>query len=93
MEIPYSEAATGAVLKKGVLKKIYKIYWKTRLPDCFFNKVAGLRPETLAQVFFCEFFEMIMDTFFTEHLLVTTSAYFSFNDENAKPFGQVKITL
>ena len=38
-----------------------------------FNKVPGLRPvtllkEALAQVFCCEFCEISMNTFFTEHL-------------------------
>ena len=38
------------------------------LQSLFFNKVAGLRPETLAQMFSCEFREIFKSTFFTEHL-------------------------
>ena len=48
----------------------------------FFNKVVGLRPETikketLAKVFSCEFCEISKNTFFTEHLWATSSSYFN----------------
>ena len=41
-----------------VLLEISQNNKKTPVPESFFNKVAGLRPdteETLTQVFFCEF--------------------------------------
>ena len=43
--------------------------------DAIFNKVAGWRPtallrETRGQVFYCEFWEIFKNNFFTEHLWV-----------------------
>ena len=51
------------------------------MPESFFNKVAGrgcrtakeAKKETLALVFFCEFYEISKKTFFTEHLQATAS--------------------
>ena len=41
-----------------------------------FDKVAGLRPVTLAQVFSCEFWEISQNTFFTEHVWAAASKKF-----------------
>ena len=68
-------------MKKGVLKNFAKIVGKHLCQSLFFKKVAGLRPatllknETLAQVFSCEFCEISKNTFFTERLWTTVSAY------------------
>ena len=51
------------------------------MPESFFNKVAGLRPqpcnfiknETQAQVSSCEFCEIFKNSFFTEHFRMTSS--------------------
>ena len=57
----------------GVLRN-FAIHRKTPVPASFLNKVAGLsKKETLAQVFSREFSEISKNTFFTEHILVTTS--------------------
>ena len=55
--------------KKGDLRNFVKHLCQS----LFFNKVAGLNPaillkERLAQVFYCEFYEISKNTFFTEHL-------------------------
>ena len=68
-------------IRKDVLKNFTKFTEKHPCQSLFFNKIAGLRPEvcnfikqeTLAQVFFCEFCEIFKNTYFTEHLWVTTS--------------------
>ena len=56
----FTEEATGAVLKKGVLKKFAKFTGKNLCQSLFFNKVAGL---SLAQVFFCEVCEIFKNIF------------------------------
>ena len=43
------------------------------MPELFFNKFAGLRPANFIKRdsgtdFFCEFYEIFKNTFFTEHL-------------------------
>ena len=48
------------------------------MAESLFNKVASLlatlfKKETQAQVFFCEFCKISMNTFFTEHVWVTAS--------------------
>ena len=35
-----------------------------------------IKKETLAQVFFCEFYEIFKATFFTEHLRMTASEWY-----------------
>ena len=60
-------------IKKGVLENFTKFTGTLLCQSLFFNKVAGLTLETLAQVFSCEFCEIFKNTFFTEHLRTTTS--------------------
>ena len=50
-----------------MLLKILQNSQKTPAPESFFNK------ETLAQVFFSEFFEIFKNTFFIEHRWTTAS--------------------
>ena len=47
----------------GVLRNFAKFTEKHLCHSLFFNKVAGLRPETLAQVFSCEFCKTSKNTF------------------------------
>ena len=57
--------------KKDVLRNFAKFTGKHLCQSLFFNKVAGrnfMEKETLAQVFSCEFGEISMNTFLTEHL-------------------------
>ena len=49
---------------------------KIETGSLYFDKVAGLKPEALAQVFFCEFWEISQNTFFTEHVWATASKKF-----------------
>ena len=51
--------------KKGVLKNFTKFKGKHLCQSLFFNKVEGLRPAyvTLAQVFFCEFYEIFKNVY------------------------------
>ena len=62
-------------MKKGVLRNFTKFTGKHVCQSLFFNKVAGLglKKETLAQVFSCEFCEISKNTIFTEHLRTTAS--------------------
>ena len=52
------------------------------MPESLFNKAAGLKPatsfkkEALAQVFSCAFYEISINTFFTEHLSTTASVLY-----------------
>ena len=47
------------------------------------------KKETLAQVFFCEFCEIFMNTFFTEHFRATASEVFkSVKNERSKMFTE-----
>ena len=74
-----TEAATGDVLWRKVFLKNSQNFTEKHLCWSFiFNKVAGLRPETImketpAQVLFCEFCEIFKNTFFTELLIVAAS--------------------
>ena len=69
-----SEAATrGVLLRKGVLRNLAKLTGKHKCQSLFFNKV---KEETLAQVLFCEFWEIFKSTFFTKHVQMTASAGF-----------------
>ena len=71
-------------VKKGVLINFVKFTGKHLCQRLFFKKVAGLglnfiKKETLAQVFSCEFCEISMNTFFTEHIPTTASVTFPEN--------------
>ena len=59
-------------IKNGLLKNFAKFSRKYLCQSLFLNKVAGLK-ETLIQVFFWEFCENSINTFFTEHLCATDS--------------------
>ena len=69
-------------IKKGVLKRFAKSTGKHLCQSLFFNKVAGLRPqtcnfiekETLAQVSSCEFCEISRNNFSYRTSPVATSA-------------------
>ena len=59
--------------KIGILKNFAKFKRKDLCQSLFFIKVAALQAcnflkETLAQVFFCEFYDFFKNTFFIEHL-------------------------
>ena len=73
-------------VKKDVLRNFTKFTGKHLYHSLFFNKVAG-RKATLAQVFFCEFCEISINTFFTEHLWATASV------QVVMKFGTLKIQL
>ena len=65
---PYTEVATGGVLKEKVFLKNFAKFTGKHLSQSFFlNKVGGLalqlhQKETLAQVFSCEFCEILKNT-------------------------------
>ena len=48
----------------------------------FLNKVAGLRPETLAQAFSCEFCEIFKNNFCAEYLRETASVNFTYRKQS-----------
>ena len=54
--------------KKCALRNFAKFKGKDLYQSVFFNKGAGLRQVTLAQVFSCEFYEIFKNTFLIEHL-------------------------
>ena len=62
-----------------VLKNFTKFTGKHLCQSFFFNKVSGLRPPTLLKkrlwrkCFSCELCEIFMNTFITEHFLMTAS--------------------
>ena len=66
-------------MEKGALKNFAKFTRKHLCQSLFSNKVAGLRPATLlkkeilAHMSSCEFWQIFMSTFFTEHLRTTAS--------------------
>ena len=68
---------------KGVLRNFAKFTWKHLCQSLYFDKVAGLRPETcnfiqietLAQMFSYEFWEISKNNSFIEHVWATTSGY------------------
>ena len=67
--------------KKGVLRNFAKFTGKHLCQSLFFNNSAAcnfINKETLAQVFFREFYKISMNTFFTEHLWTTASGLKSF---------------
>ena len=58
------------------IKKVSLEIWDSsqECQNLFFKKVANfMKKETLARVFSCEFCEISKSTFFTEHILTTTS--------------------
>ena len=59
--------------KKSVPRNFSKFTGKHLRQSLFLNKVAGLRPKTLAQVFCCEYCKYFKNTLFTEHLQTTAS--------------------
>ena len=63
--VTYSSSRPEVFCKKGVLKNFSIFTGKHHLfQSLLFNKVAGLRQETLAQVFSCEFYNISTNTFF-----------------------------
>ena len=66
----YRSSRLEVFCRKGVLRNFAKFTEKHLCQSLFFNKVVGLRPdtllkkETLAQVFSCEFCEISKNTFF-----------------------------
>ena len=65
-------------MKKNVLRNFAKFTGKHLCQSFFFKKVAGLSPQTLAQVFSCEFCETSKNTFFKENLRTTASVLAQF---------------
>ena len=68
-------------MKKGVLRNLKKFIGKHLCQGLLFNKVADLnlvKKETLAQVFYCEFCEILKTTFPTEHIWITASISVNF---------------
>ena len=61
--------------RKGVLRNFTKFTVKHLCQSLFLNKVTGLIPVTLAQVFSCEFCEISKNTFFTEHFWTAASVF------------------
>ena len=74
----YRSSHRRCSVRKGVLRNIAKFTGKHLCQSLFFNKVAVLRSvtikkETLVQVFSCEFWEISINTSYTEHLSATAS--------------------
>ena len=66
--VPFTEAvAKKCSIRKGVLRNFAKFTEK--------HLCQSLTKETLAQVFSCEFYEISKNTFFTEILWATASAF------------------
>ena len=61
-------------VKKAVLRNFIKFSGKHLCQSLFFNKVPGLRPGTLAQVFSCEICETSKNTFSYRTPLVAASS-------------------
>ena len=62
-------------VRKGVLRNFVKFTGKHLCQNMFFNKVAGLSllEKRLTQVFYCEFCEIVKNTFFYRPPLVAAS--------------------
>ena len=69
-------------VKKRVFNNLAKFTRKHLCQSLFLNKVEGLRPETLAQMFSYEFCEISRNTVFTEHLWVVASGWRCFKNMN-----------
>ena len=61
--------------RKGVFRNFAIFTGKHLCKGLFFNTVAGLKKETLGQVFSCEFCKISGNTFFYRTLLEATSGY------------------
>ena len=84
--------------KKAILRKFAKLTEKHLCQSPFFNKVAGLRPETLlkktlAQVLSCEFCEIPKNTFSYKTPSVAASAQqtFTFSKSIVETQGKAPI--
>ena len=61
-------------VRKGTLRNFKKFTGKHLCQSLCFNKACNfIKREFMAMVFSCEFFEISMNTFFTEHVWVTAS--------------------
>ena len=65
-------------VRKGVLRNFAKFTGKHLCQSLFLNKVAGsgcsfIKKETLSHMFSCEFCEISLNTFFTEHIRTAAS--------------------
>ena len=69
-------------VKKRVFNNLAKFTRKHLCQSLFLNKVEGLRPETLAQMFSYEFCEISRNTVFTEHLWAAASGWRCFKNMN-----------
>ena len=82
----YRSSHRRCSLKKCILKKVFaKFNGKHLCQRLYFNKVAELKAvkQRLAQAFSCEFIEISKNTFITEDLRTTGSA-FSFSEKLGK---------
>ena len=82
----YRSSHRRCSVKKCILEKVFaKFNGKHLCQRLYFNKVAGLKAvkQRLAQVFSCEFIEISKNTFITEDLRTTGSA-FSFSEKLGK---------
>ena len=69
--VPQQKQPPEYSMKKGGLGNFTKFTGKNLCQSLFFDKVAGLRPATLLKKrLFCE---ISKNTFFTEHIRVTSS--------------------
>ena len=69
-------------VKKRVFNNLAKFTRKHLCQSLFLNKVEGLRPETLAQMFSYEFCEISRNTVFTERLWAAASGWRCFKNMN-----------
>ena len=72
--------------KEGVLRNFEKYTGNTCTKVSFL--IEFFKKETLAQVLFCEFFEISKNIFFTEHLRATASDSVSIETENHCLFSE-----
>ena len=84
--------------EKGVLRNTVKFTGKHLCQSLFFNKIAGIRPssslkKTLAQVFFCELFDISKITFFYRTLLVAASVHKVCQDEMSETTGGLQLRV
>ena len=61
--MPLRSSRQELFCEKDVLRNFIEVTGKHLCQSLFFNKAAGLRPQTLAQVFSCEFCEISKNTF------------------------------
>ena len=72
-QISFQKQPPDVLHKKNVLKNLTKLTEKYLCKILFLNNVAGIWQETLAQVFYCGFCEIIKNNFFREHLWAIAS--------------------